>query len=181
MNVLQQHPAQFETAVRLDRVSKRYKHFELKEVSLELPRGMIMGLIGPNGAGKSTTMRIMMGLVSPTSGDVSVLGQRISSSDALVKRDIGYFSDDMRLYKPETIGWHMQFIKSIYPTWDEPYAQELLDKFGLIERQTIKGLSHGQRVKAMLLLIFARRRNCSSSMNPPTAWTRLQSMKCSEN
>ncbi len=76
-----------------------------------------------------------------------------------VKQDIGYFSDDMRLYKPESVLWHMQFVKSLYPSWDDHYADELIRRFGLIPEQSVKSLSHGQRVKTMLLLIFARRRN----------------------
>jgi ABC-2 type transport system ATP-binding protein len=144
-------------AIHLDSVSKKYKHFELKSVSISIPRGAVAGLIGPNGAGKTTTMRILMGLVTPDRGDVKVLGQPISPNDTTVKQDIGYFSDDMRLYKPESVAWHMQFVKSLFPTWDDEYADELIHKFGLIPEQSIKSLSHGQRVKTMLLLIFARR------------------------
>jgi len=129
----------------------------LKKITFEIERGTVAGLIGPNGAGKSTAMRIMMGLVRPDQGDVRVLGKHISSNEASAKQDIGYFSDDMRLYKPESLGWHMQFVRSMFPSWDDTYAKLLLKRFGLIEEQTVKGLSHGQRVKAMLLLILARR------------------------
>lgn len=144
-------------AISLTDVSKSYKHFKLNNISLNYQRGMVAGLIGPNGAGKSTTMRIMMGLIQPDSGRVEVFGSEISSNLAASKQEIGYFSDDMRLYKPETVGWHMQFIQSMYPSWDQHYANELVERFGLITDQTVKGLSHGQRVKAMLLLILARR------------------------
>jgi ABC-2 type transport system ATP-binding protein len=144
-------------AVELNNVCKSYKHFELKKASLIVQRGTVAGLIGPNGAGKSTTMRILMGLVQPDAGSVEVLGKPISSNDASTKQDIGFFADDMRLYKPESLGWHMQFVRSLYPAWDDVYARQLLDRFGLIEQQVVKGLSHGQRVKAMLLLILARR------------------------
>lgn len=144
-------------AVSLSGVSKSYKHFQLKDIDLKLETGSVMGLIGPNGAGKSTTMRIILGLVTPRSGSVSVLGQDVFANEANVKSQVGYFADDMRLYKPESIGWHMQFVRSLYPSWDERYARELLDRFGLIEHQIVKGLSHGQRVKAMLLLILARK------------------------
>jgi len=144
-------------AISLVGVSKSYKHFNLRNINFAVERGTVAGLIGPNGAGKSTTMRILMGLVQPDSGSVATLGKAISSSEAAAKKDIGYFSDDMRLYKPETIGWHMQFVRSLYPSWDEAYATQLLDRFGLIQQQVVKGLSHGQRVKAMLLLILARR------------------------
>ncbi|MCE3016109.1 MAG: ABC transporter ATP-binding protein [Pirellula sp.] len=150
-------PMVSEWSASLQGVSKTYKHFQLRDINLQLQSGTVVGLIGPNGAGKSTTMRILMGLVNPDSGTVSVFGKPVSSSEGSVKKDIGYFSDDMRLYKPESIGWHMQFVRSLYASWDDTYAKELLDRFGLIERQTIKGLSHGQRVKAMLLLILARK------------------------
>ena len=146
-----------ECAASLNGVSKSYKHFQLRNINLQLQSGTVVGLIGPNGAGKSTTMRILMGLIHPDSGTVSALGKPISSSEASAKKDIGYFSDDMRLYKPESIGWHMQFVRSLYSSWDDTYAKKLLDRFGLIERQAIKGLSHGQRVKTMLLLILARK------------------------
>jgi ABC-2 type transport system ATP-binding protein len=146
-----------ELAVSMVGVSKSYKHFQLQNIDFTVERGTVAGLIGPNGAGKSTTMRILMGLVQPGAGSVSVLDKAISSNDAAAKQDIGYFSDDMRLYKPETLSWHMQLVRSLYRDWDDVYAGQLLDRFGLIPQQAIKGLSHGQRVKAMLLLILARR------------------------
>lgn len=147
---------QTELAASLIDVCKTYKHFELRNINFAVERGTVAGLIGPNGAGKSTTMRILMGLVQPDAGSVTALGKPISSSAASAKQDIGYFADDMRLYKPETLGWHMQFVRSLYPKWDDDYASQLLDRFGLIQQQVVKGLSHGQRVKAMLLLILAR-------------------------
>ncbi len=107
--------------------------FVLHDVHLRLETGAVMGLIGPNGAGKSTIMRIMMGLVAPESGSVSVLGQNIFEHQARVKSQVGYFADDMRLYKPESIAWHMQFIRSLYKSWDDDYARSLLERFGLIE------------------------------------------------
>ena len=144
-------------AASLRGIDKAYEHFRLNSIDLEIEQGTVNGLIGPNGAGKSTIMRIMMGLVTPDRGTVSVLGQPISSREVSAKQDIGYFSDDMRLYKSESLAFHMQFVRSLYPNWDEDYAQHLLDRFGLIAQQKVKGLSHGQRVKALLLLILARR------------------------
>ncbi len=66
-------------AVSLRDVAKAYKHFRLDNIQLEIPTGTVAGLIGPNGAGKSTTMRIMMGLINPDAGEVTVLGQPMSS------------------------------------------------------------------------------------------------------
>ena len=144
-------------ALRLDGVNKRYRFFELHDIHLELPLGRIMGFIGPNGAGKSTTIRILMGLVHQEGGEVFVLGHRMPDQQAAAKWDVGFASEDMRLYDSATLDWHMRFIRSIFPTWDHAYAQVLLKRFDLKPEQRIKGLSHGQRVKAALLLVLARR------------------------
>ncbi|HEX4135729.1 MAG TPA: ABC transporter ATP-binding protein [Bryobacteraceae bacterium] len=146
-----------EFAIELSGVEKKYKFFTLDKIDLKVPEGQIMGLIGPNGAGKSTTIRILMGLVHQDRGEVEVLGRQMPSEQVAAKWDIGFASEDMRLYDLLTIGWHMDFIRSIFPEWDDAYAQMLLKRFGLREEQKIKGLSHGQRVKMTLLLILARR------------------------
>ncbi len=143
-------------AFELKNIHKSYKHFNLDNLSLELPTGCIMGLIGPNGAGKSTAIRILMGLIRHDSGDVTVLGQPMPKNQSEIKRAIGFVSEDMRLYSSATIRWHMDFIKSIYPNWDSLYAKHLLKRFNLKSEQKIKGLSHGQAVKTALLLSLAR-------------------------
>jgi len=144
-------------AIELSGVGKTYPFFTLDKIHLRLPHGQIMGLIGPNGAGKSTTIRILMGLVQQECGEVRVLGHRMPAEQVAAKWDIGFASEDMRLYDGMTLEWHMNFIRSIYPGWDASYAQVLLKRFGLRAEQKIKGLSHGQRVKATLLLVLARR------------------------
>ena len=143
-------------SVHFEGVSKIYPHFTLDDLSLELPTGTIMGLIGANGAGKSTTIRILMGLVHQDRGLVHVLGREMPREQSAAKLDIGFVSEDMRLYGSATLAWHMEFVRSIYPQWDQAYSEMLLRRFDLKPQQKIKGLSHGQRVKAALLLALAR-------------------------
>ncbi len=143
-------------AVELQGVAKRYPHFTLDAIDLVLPHGQIMGFIGANGAGKSTTIRILMGLVHQDRGTVRVLGHAMPGEQVEAKRLVGFASEDLRLYKAATLAWHMGFVRSIYPEWDPAYAEKLLRRFGLKGEQRIKGLSHGQRVKAALLLVLAR-------------------------
>ena len=115
-----------------------------------------MGLIGANGAGKSTTIRILMGLVHQDGGRVRVLDHDMPAEQAAAKLDIGFVSEDMRLYGRRR--WRGTWlVRSIYRAWDQPYAETLLRRFDLKPQQKIKGLSHGQRVKAALLLVLARR------------------------
>jgi ABC-2 type transport system ATP-binding protein len=144
-------------AVELSGVSKKYRYFTLEDIHLKLPRGQIMGLIGANGAGKSTTIRVLMGLVHQDSGEVRVLGHSMPAEQVAAKWDIGFASEDMRLYDSMTLDWHMSFMRSIYPNWDASYAQILLKRFGLRSEQKLKGFSHGQRVKSALLLVLARK------------------------
>ncbi len=144
-------------AISLSGVNKHYSHFDLSDIDLKLEKGHIMGFIGPNGAGKSTTMRIIMGLIAPDSGSVEVLGHRLPEQQVEAKWKIGFASEDTRMYKSATVGWHIDFMRSIYPSWDDDYAQALLKRFDVRPDQRVKGLSHGQRVKAGLLLVLARR------------------------
>ena len=144
-------------ALNMHNVGIRYPHFELSNVHLQLEKGSILGLIGPNGAGKSTCIRMMMGLLLPETGSVEVLGYNMATDAKTAKWKIGYSSEDLRLYKSKTMGWHMEFVSSIFQDWDHDYAKRLMKIFDLNPDFKIKGLSHGQRVKASLLLILARR------------------------
>lgn len=146
-----------QNAIEFHQVCKRYPEFYLDNLNLQLAQGQVMGLVGVNGAGKSTTMRLLMGLIQPDAGRVNVLGYELPQQQVAVKTQIGYASDDMRLYKNESLRWHMDFIQSIYPDWDPLYADHLVKVFDLKADQKTKGFSHGQRVKAGLLLVLARR------------------------
>jgi ABC-2 type transport system ATP-binding protein len=144
-------------AFALSGLSKRYQDFSLQDITLSMPEGQVMGLVGVNGAGKSTLLRLIGGLARADAGSIEVLGRPMPEQQVSVKKELGYASEDMRLYKTQTLRWHMDFIRAIYPGWDEAYAADLLRRFDLRAEQTLAGFSHGQRVKALLLLNFARR------------------------
>jgi ABC-2 type transport system ATP-binding protein len=88
---------------------------------------------------------------------VRLFGHSMATAQALAKKDVGYVSDDMRLYANASVDWHMKLVASIYPGWDPAYAAMLLERFNLKPAQLVKGLSHGEHMKAMLLLVLARR------------------------
>ncbi|MFY2763938.1 ATP-binding cassette domain-containing protein [Arenimonas sp. MALMAid1274] len=144
-------------AFSLSGIAKRYPDFALHDVTLQLPEGQVMGLVGANGAGKTTLLRLLTGLAAPDAGTVDVLGHRLPQAQVAAKRDIGFASEDMRLYRGQSLRWHMDLVRSIYPGWDEAYAGELIRRFDLRVDQALHGYSHGQRVKALLLLCLARR------------------------
>jgi ABC-2 type transport system ATP-binding protein len=155
-------------AVRCEGLCKHYPHFELHDVDLAFERGTVMGLVGPNGAGKSTILRIVMGLVGADSGRVEVLGHPMPEEQVAAKYQIGFVAEDMRLYEGQTIAFHMDFMRSIFESWDDDYAATLLRRLDLNKEQRVKGLSHGQRVKSILLLALAHRPNLLVFDEPTT-------------
>ena len=146
-----------ESPIQLCGVTKRYPHFRLRGIDLEVREGTVLGLIGPNGAGKSTLLRILMGLVRADSGRVTLLGREMPDAEAWIKARVGFVSEDMALYGAATLQWHMQLVRDLYPGWDERRAASLLERFQLDPGQRVRGLSRGQQVKALLLLAMARR------------------------
>jgi ABC-2 type transport system ATP-binding protein len=144
-------------AIEMSGVRKGYRFFALDDVSLRLEQGQIMGFVGPNGAGKTTTIRLLMAMIQQDAGEIRVLGRTMPKDQARAKQEIGYVSDDMSLFASATLAWHMGFVKAIYPGWDDAYAKTLLKRFHLRPEQQIKALSHGERTKAALLLVLARR------------------------
>ena len=144
-------------AIELRGVGRRYSHFALQGVDLDVPDGSVLGLVGPNGAGKSTLLRILIGLVRADAGRVSVLGRPMPQEERWIKARVGFVSEDMALYGAATLGWHMRLVRDMSPGWDERRAADLLERFSLDPGQRLRGLSRGQALKALLLLAMARR------------------------
>lgn len=144
-------------ALTLKDVSKRFTWFQLRQMSFQLEEGQIMGLVGPNGAGKSTCIRLLMGLLQPDAGEVSVLGHNMRTQAVLAKQDMAYVADGMGLYERATVAWHINFTRAMVPYWDDDYARRLLKHFHLQPTQNIRSLSTGERTKVLLLLALARR------------------------
>ncbi|MBM3734811.1 MAG: ABC transporter ATP-binding protein [Acidobacteria bacterium] len=104
-----------EPAVVIENLVKRFGSFvAVDHVSLEVARGEIFGFLGPNGAGKSTTIRILCGLLAPTSGRAVVQGFDAGSQPELVKAHIGYMSQRFSLYNDLTVEENIEFFSGVY-------------------------------------------------------------------
>ncbi len=104
-----------EWAVEIDNLVRSFGAFvAVDHVSLKVPKGEIFGFLGPNGAGKSTTIRVLCGLLSPTSGRALVNGYDVASDPEAVKRSIGYMSQKFSLYDDLTVEENIDFFTGMY-------------------------------------------------------------------
>src|SRR6185369_14060075 len=102
-------------AIEIDNLVKKFGDFvAVDHVSLQVGKGEIFGFLGPNGAGKSTTIRVLCGLLSPTSGRAAVAGFDVASDPESIRRNIGYMSQKFSLYDDLTVEENIDFFSGIY-------------------------------------------------------------------
>ena len=139
-------------------VAKRFGRFEaIEDLSLHVPEGAVFALIGSNGTGKTTTIRMLMNILRPDRGDITVLG---TPSRRLAPRDfqrIGYVSESQRLPDALTLAQYFRYLRSLYPAWDPALEAQLCREFELPPTRRIKHLSHGMRMKVLLVGALAYR------------------------
>lgn len=146
-----------ENILEIKNLCKKYKDFELKNINIELPKGMIMGLIGENGAGKTTTIRAILNLLNDTSGEIKIFGLDNEEYEKQIKEDIGvvlddsFFSENMN---PKDIN---KIMRNIYKNWDESVYIKYLDNFKLPSNQNIKEYSSGMKMKLKLAVALSHK------------------------
>jgi ABC-2 type transport system ATP-binding protein len=127
-------------AVHLDKLVKRFGDFvAVDNVSLDVKPGEIFGFLGPNGAGKSTTIRILCGLLAPTSGSAKVGGFDVATQSEDIRRNIGYMSQKFSLYDDLSVEENIEFFGGIYGVSEKdlPARKEYVLKMAnLTERRT---------------------------------------------
>ncbi|MDO4332709.1 MAG: ABC transporter ATP-binding protein [Eubacteriales bacterium] len=147
-----------ENALELCNVTKKYKDFTLKNLSLRLPQGCVMGLIGENGAGKSTTIKAVTGAVRADEGSISVLGCDVGSGEfQKVKEDVGVVMDEAcfpDVLCPRQVN---KVMKQIYKNWEENVFFSYLKKFKLPEEKAFKEFSRGMKMKLSIAAALSHR------------------------
>ena len=138
-------------------LGKQYRRtWALRDCTLAIPEGRVVGLVGPNGAGKTTLLRLATGLLAPTSGTISVLGERPAGGPAQLAR-VGFVAQDTPVYARMTVAAHLRLGSWLNPGWDDELAQRRIGRLGLDPKQRAGALSGGQRAQLALTLALAKR------------------------
>jgi len=142
--------------IRTEGLEKRYGSFQaLKPIDLHVRKGEVFGFLGPNGAGKTTFIRMISGLLPPTSGQVWIDGMEMGTHTLEAKRITGYIPDRPYLYEKLTGREFLGFVGGVYgmsPKDSRDRGDPLLEEFGLgrVGDQLIEGFSHGMKQRLTL-------------------------------
>jgi ABC-2 type transport system ATP-binding protein len=133
-------------------LGKRYgARHALTECTLNIPPGHVVGLVGPNGAGKSTLLKLACGLLTPTSGSITVLGGRPGAGPEQIAK-VGYVAQDAPVYPTLSVADHLKLGAHLNPRWDQAFAAARIENLGLDPKQQAGKLSGGQRAQLALTI-----------------------------
>lgn len=140
----------FENAIEISGLTKKYDTFTLDNVSFNVPKGSIMGFIGQNGAGKTTTINSLLGIIKPDAGTVNMLGMNIADHEEDIKKQIAAvfdenpFNDCFNAKQVEII------MRDIYEEWNSEKYHAYLEEFELPLKKNIGSLSKGMKMKLQI-------------------------------
>ncbi|WP_219507641.1 ABC transporter ATP-binding protein [Nonomuraea ceibae] len=138
-------------------LGKRYgRRWALRECTIDIPDGHVVGLVGPNGAGKTTLLKLAGGQLQPTTGGLSVLGGRPAAGPAQLAK-VGFVAQDTPVYAGLSVAEHLRLGARLNTGWDAAMARERIARLGLDPAQRAGRLSGGQRAQLALTLGLAKR------------------------
>jgi ABC-2 type transport system ATP-binding protein len=137
-------------------LGKRYgEHWALRDCSLSVPAGRVVGLVGPNGAGKTTLLQLAVGLLRPSSGEIAVFGMPPGKSREVLAR-IGFVAQDAPLYSDFTVAETLTLGRHLNKRWDQAWAKRRLGGLSIPLTKRVGQLSGGQRAQVALALALAK-------------------------
>ena len=138
-------------------LGKQYRRtWALRDCTLAIPEGHVVGLVGPNGAGKTTLLRLATGMLTPTHGTITVLGERPAAGPAQLAR-VGFVAQDTAVYARLTVADHLRLGTWLNPGWDDNLARQRIRRLALDPKQRAGSLSGGERAQLALTLAMAKR------------------------
>ena len=147
-----------ELAIETRGLTRRFgRMLAVDNVDLQVPTGSVYGYLGRNGAGKTTTIQMLMGLIEPTVGEMSILGLDPLRQDVAMKRLVSYVPERVQMWDWMKVEEMLWFGAHIHPHWDQSLAEELRERLELPAERRIGQLSRGMQGKLALLVALASR------------------------
>ncbi len=140
----------YENAIEINGLTKKYDGFTLENVSFSVPNGSIMGFIGQNGAGKTTTIKALLNIIKVDSGEVKLLGLDHIKNEYEVKESIAAVFDEIPFHESFNAIRLNRMFKGLYKGWNEEQFFTYLDRFALPRKKKIKALSKGMKMKLQI-------------------------------
>jgi ABC-2 type transport system ATP-binding protein len=141
-----------ETAIRTERLSKAFGDVEaLTDLDLEIRTGEVFGYLGPNGAGKTTTIRLLLGMLRPTSGRAEIFGRDAQRDVMGTHRLIAYVGGETNLWPSLTGAETLHLLGRVHGRVDRRYRDELIERFALDPSKKVRSYSKGNRQKLSLI------------------------------
>ena len=144
--------------IEIKHLEKKYDDkFKLGEISLSIPKGVIVGLIGENGAGKTTLIKSMLNIIKIDNGEVKIFGKDYKKQEKSIKEDIGVVLDNM--FFPELLNAKdiNNSMKDIYMNWDSELYFSYLKEFDLPYNKALKSMAKGMRKKLEIVTALAHK------------------------
>ena len=140
----------YENAIELKNVTKRYDGFTLDKVSFNVPKGCIMGFIGQNGAGKTTTIKSLLHIINIDEGEIGLLGLDHIKDETEIKKHIAAVFDELPFHDMFTAKDMARIFEGIYPEWDNDTYKSYLERFELPVKKKIGQFSKGMKMKLQI-------------------------------
>jgi ABC-2 type transport system ATP-binding protein len=145
-------------ALRTVGLSKRYgRVWGLRDCTLTVPAGAIVGLVGPNGAGKTTLLEMVIGLLKPTEGQIEVFGHTADANAAESLARVGYLAQNHPLYPDFSVADMFHLGQAMNPNWDADMARARMEALDIPLNRKVKTLSGGQHAQVSLAMALAKR------------------------
>lgn len=144
-----------EKIIEVKELRKKYKDFELRDISFSLDKGYIMGLIGRNGAGKTTLMNCILGKLSYENGSIKIDGKEEQLHRNMAKEDLGFIVEPGPFFQNDSLYRNGKLLGAFYENWDEEYFHRLLVEFELNSSKKYVDLSKGMKTKFQLAFALA--------------------------
>ena len=140
----------YQNAIEIRELTKRYDGFMLDRVSFDVPKGSIMGFIGQNGAGKTTTIRCLLNITNADAGEIRLLGMDHIKDEFAIKERIAVVFDELPFHELFTARDMARIFRGIYREWSDETYQQYLERFQLPQRKKISQFSKGMKMKLQI-------------------------------